>query len=861
MTEPLPDDVIEAIAAQKKREELIIAIAHKIVRGSLYQFVKTLWPTVRPGVTFKDNWHIKLICEELEKVSHPELHSCERTKREVINVPPGSAKSLLVCVFWPCWVWLTKAWFQFIFVTYQKNLTLRDATTSHQLMETKEYQEFIDTTQLWDWDSSQNTKEFFKNTRGGHRISLSVDGAGTGYRANCLAGSTQVSTEYGPREIQDLCAMAKPPRVWAYDHATAKPVLRRILTKFKSYRSIGVLTTSHGSIETTDDHRFFTPGRGYTRAADLREGDTLYYQGPMAVPTVPPTGRSSVLRSKKKDFVSSFAFLLKELWTLLQPTKRQSPATLPYMQQSDGLDSRSQRTAVLLKAMRTIKESASQLLLSSLRGVFSAQRSAARLLLGRVLKPRASFSHAWYEQLQLQPRTRIPQALQVDSGLSSRARRRTMYPLPELGSTDSSSHRRRYSEQSSTQSNDTLQQLPYDAPQIENTAVSIPWTGSGHKVRTYDLEVEECHNYFAGGLLVHNCVTFDDPCNVPKRGFPTLEEVMLVNDWWDSRMGTRLNDPAEDTFLGIMQRLHELDLTGHLLARDKLMRDSGNEEWIPYRHINVPAEYDPDEPREYDPRRTKGESFFPSRFTQAVLNAYKITLGDYGYASQFQQDPFPAGGGIFNISKLKLWQFPGENRPAVHVKDRDGNTQILEILDLPTEMGFQCQSWDLSFKDLESSDPVCGQVWGFEDAKFWMLDMIMAQMGVTRSMSEIRAMTIKWPEAWAKYIEDKANGSAVVEMLQDCILGLEAVDPRGGKESRASAVVPFVDAGNVVLPHPSICSMTSELMLQVGRFPKGALDDGVDTLTQALCKMGLMQGDYLEAMTKNFHAFAMGYPG
>lgn len=548
MAEPLPDEIVEALADQHDLEQIQIAMARKIVRGSLYQFVKTLWPVVRPNVVYKDNWHIKLICEELEKVSHPELHNVPRTKREVINVPPGSAKSLLVCVFWPTWVWCTKSWFQFIFVTYQKNLTLRDATISKQLMETKEYREFVDTTQAWDWDPDQNTKEFYKNTRGGYRISLSVDGAGTGYRANA--------------------------------------------------------------------------------------------------------------------------------------------------------------------------------------------------------------------------------------------------------------------------------------------------------------------------------VVFDDPVNVPKSGSPTLEQVMVVNDWWDQRMGTRLNDPAEDTFLGIMQRLHELDLTGWLLARDEREQKAGNPEWIPYRHISIPAEYNLDEPNDYDPRRTKGELFFPSRFTQAVLNAYKITLGEFGYAAQFQQNPFPTGGGIFNISKLKLWVLPGMKVPAYQLKDREGNTVSLEILELPSDMGYQCQSWDCSFKDLESSDPVCGQVWGYEDAKFWMLDMVMGQMGVTRTMAEIRAMTIKWPEAFSKYVEDKANGPAVVEMLQECIIGLEAVDPRGGKETRAQAVVPFVDAGNVVLPHPVMfhlggiapaVNMTEELIAQMARFPKGGNDDGVDAMTQALNKMGLMQGDYLEAMIRKFHPLAAGY--
>jgi hypothetical protein len=49
-------------------------------------------------------------------------------------------------------------------------------------------------------------------------------------------------------------------------------------------------------------------------------------------------------------------------------------------------------------------------------------------------------------------------------------------------------------------------------------------------------------------------------------------------------------------------------------------------------------------------------------------------------------------------------------------------------------------------------------------------------------------MYAKWPKAHRKLVEDKANGTAVIETLRHEISGIIAVEPEGGKEARAHAV-------------------------------------------------------------------------
>jgi predicted phage terminase large subunit-like protein len=55
-----------------------------------------------------------------------------------------------------------------------------------------------------------------------------------------------------------------------------------------------------------------------------------------------------------------------------------------------------------------------------------------------------------------------------------------------------------------------------------------------------------------------------------------------------------------------------------------------------------------------------------------------------------------------------------------------------------------------------------------------------------------------------KLVEDKANGPAVISMLGRTVPGIVPEEPQGGKEARAAAVSPLVEAGNVWLPSPEL---------------------------------------------------------
>ena len=97
-------------------------------------------------------------------------------------------------------------------------------------------------------------------------------------------------------------------------------------------------------------------------------------------------------------------------------------------------------------------------------------------------------------------------------------------------------------------------------------------------------------------------------------------------------------------------------------------------------------------------------------------------------------------------------------------------------------------------------------------------------------------MTEKWRGTFAILIEDKANGSAVLQMLAHEIPGLLPVNPQGGKIARAQAVSPLIEAGNIYLPHPDFAPWVNDFIEECVQFPNGAHDDQVDAMTQALLR-------------------------
>lgn len=283
------------------------------------------------------------------------------------------------------------------------------------------------------------------------------------------------------------------------------------------------------------------------------------------------------------------------------------------------------------------------------------------------------------------------------------------------------------------------------------------------------------------------------------------------------RFSTRLNDQATGVIVVIMQRLHQLDLSGVLL-------EEGG-----WEHLLLPAEFEANRRTftilgDYDLRKEEGELLFPERLPKEFLDKQRTTgIGPRGHAGQYQQRPAPAQGAIIEKAWLagQYWT-PGS---------------------LPSEFDYVFSSWDMAYKKTTDSDFVVGQVWGVLDGHYYLLDQVRRRMNVDDMVEAVREVAVEYPDAIAHVIEEKAAGRDVFETVQREIDGVETYDPQDqSKEQRLAATVTLWSNKRVWLPHPYHCSTIERdyswvkdyYIRELTTFPSVAHDDQVDATSQAL---------------------------
>jgi predicted phage terminase large subunit-like protein len=159
------------------------------------------------------------------------------------------------------------------------------------------------------------------------------------------------------------------------------------------------------------------------------------------------------------------------------------------------------------------------------------------------------------------------------------------------------------------------------------------------------------------------------------------------------------------------------------------------------------------------------------------------------------------------------------------------------------------QSWDCAFRETKSSDFVVGQVWAKKGADSFLVYQVWARLSFTNTIEAIRRVTRLFPQSRRKIIEAKANGDAVIDSLQHEIAGIIKAEPTQSKVARATAVSPFIRAGNVHLPTTRVATTEREIAFdveafiqQATSFPNAANDDAVDAASQYLNEAYLAGG-------------------
>lgn len=305
-----------------------------------------------------------------------------------------------------------------------------------------------------------------------------------------------------------------------------------------------------------------------------------------------------------------------------------------------------------------------------------------------------------------------------------------------------------------------------------------------------------------------NLMIIDDPFkNREQADSPTYRDKVWAE--WQDTLSTRLS--PDGAVILIMTRWHHDDLAGRLLKKE-------SEKWDV---VKLPAEAEGKDLLDRD----IGEPLWPSfGFDKEWLDEKKEEVGSRTWNALYQQRPSAQQGDIF---KREWWNY---------------------YETVPKQLDEVVQSWDTNFKGKQGTSYCVGQVWAKKGANKYLIDQYRDRMDFPELIRAIQRLTNKYPDANAKLIEEKANGSAVIQTLRDKVSGLIAVNPDSSKESRANSISPQIEAGNVYLPQPQLHTWVEGFIEEHANFPNGEYDDQVDCCTQALDRLEDSSGSSLVGM-------------
>jgi len=153
-----------------------------VVKDSLYEFLLEFWPDVC-AEPYIDNWHIPYLCGELERIARRAASGLPREHDLVVNISPGSTKSLLVSVMFPAWVWTWWPSASFIAASYTYSLAVRLSRMNRMLVRCERYAAAFPATHIIE---DQDTKGYFVNVSKGERMCAGIDGDVVGRHADFI---------------------------------------------------------------------------------------------------------------------------------------------------------------------------------------------------------------------------------------------------------------------------------------------------------------------------------------------------------------------------------------------------------------------------------------------------------------------------------------------------------------------------------------------------------------------------------------------------------------------------------------------------------------------------------------------------
>lgn len=310
------------------------------------------------------------------------------------------------------------------------------------------------------------------------------------------------------------------------------------------------------------------------------------------------------------------------------------------------------------------------------------------------------------------------------------------------------------------------------------------------------------------------------------------------NDFLDSNVYLRLRGSNRICLINTQQRIHQYDLTGHMLSKD-----------VPTVHIRLPMEFEVDhvcqtiplkegEDLWRDPRTQEGELLWPNWLDSEAVKRIKINLRTpYNVSSQLQQRPSPRHGGIIKTEWFKKWDRVSPPQRVYRLQSWD-----TAIMDNSDACYSACTTWDVFQDDDGYNNLYLAWCWRgkleYPDLKDKIIDLRDKQN----------------PDMIL--IEKGANGMPLVQDLFRSGIRVTPFEPRhhgfknttgnvvdASKEARATIASSYIEDGLVWIPLDSRTEFRSfppyvTLFLEATmNFPRGDGKDIVDSMSQAILKL------------------------
>lgn len=302
-----------------------------------------------------------------------------------------------------------------------------------------------------------------------------------------------------------------------------------------------------------------------------------------------------------------------------------------------------------------------------------------------------------------------------------------------------------------------------------------------------------------GGTLTGeggDILIIDDPHN-PQNVLSEKQRDKVLK-WYDNTFSSRLNDKKNGAIIVVMQRLHENDLSGHLLEKGG---------WV---HLNLPAIFEEETTiniGNFTKIVKKGELLFEKREGKEEIERIKKDMGEYVFNCQYQQKPMTENSGIFS----KKWlQYYNENI----------NFENIYL------------SFDTAIKAGMNNDPSVCTIWGKYKNNYYLIDLYREWLEYPDLKRKSIQLINKW-QPRAVLIEDKASGQSLIQDLKkELSYNVIPIKVVKDKITRFASITPVFEANRIFIKDKS--NWLFDLEYELLTFPNSQHDDQVDSISQFL---------------------------